>query len=449
MLDKIVAVTQKFGPGLRQVISNTAWLFADRILQMGLSLVVGVWVTRYLGPTQFGTLTYAMTFVSMFGAITSLGGLGTLVVRDIARDPACRDESLGTAFLLQVIGGIVTVFLAVGTVSLLNPHETLTHWLVGILAAATIFSAFNTTIDIWFQSQLQSKYSSFAKNSAYVFMCAVRLVLIQIKAQLIMFAWSSFVETALAGLGLAVVYRSQGNPLHAWRVSLRRAKELLQECWPLILSGFAVYIYADIDQLMLGSMLNDNKAQVGFYAAAIKISRLLDMFPMILASSIVPKITQLKDKSPEEYSKKIQTYFDISTAFWLATAIPISILSPYIIQSIYGQNFTPAIPILSLYVWSQFNSLWGVARSTVLNVERKLHLTPIFTVTGAFINIGLNYLLIPKYGAMGATIATIITYLIVIVFMNFVIKDLRFVGLMIVRSFNFYAAFSRLKGFVR
>jgi PST family polysaccharide transporter len=449
MLDKIVAVTQKLGPGLRQVISNTAWVFAEKIIQMGLSLLVGVWVTRYLGPTQFGTLTYAMTFVSMFGAITSLGGLGGLVVRDMARDPACKDESLGTAFVLQVMSGILTVFLAVGTVSLLNPHETLTHWLVAILAAGTIFSAFNTTIDIWFQSQLQSKYSGFAKNSAYVFMCAVRLVLIQIKAQLIMFAWSSFVETALAGLGLAVVYRSQGNPIQAWRVSLRRAKELLQECWPLILSGFAVYIYADIDQLMLGSMLNDNKAQVGFYAAAIKISRLLDMFPMILASSIVPKLAQLKDKNPEEYSKKIQTYFDISTAFWLATALPISILSPYIIQAIYGKNFTAAIPILSLYVWSQFNSLWGVARSTVLNVERKLHLTPIFTVTGAFINIGLNYLLIPNYGAMGATIATIITYLIVIVLINFVIKDLRFVGLMIVRSFNFYAAFSRLKVFVR
>ena len=449
MLDKILAVTQKLGPGLRQVISNTAWLFADKILQMGLSLVIGVWVTRYLGPTQFGTLTYAMTFVSMFGAITSLGGLGGLVVRDIALDPACKDESLGTAFVLQVMSGILTVLLAVGTVSLLNPQETLTHWLVGILAAATIFSAFNTTIDFWFQSQLQSKYAAFTKNSAYVFMCAVRLVLIQIKAQLIMFAWSSFVETALAGVGLAVVYRRNGNLLQAWRFSLRRAKELLQECWPLILSGFAVYIYADIDQLMLGSMLKDNKAEVGFYAAAIKISRLLDMFPMIIASSLLPKLSQLRDKKPDEYFKKIQTYFDISTAFWLATAIPISILSPYIIHAIYGENFTAAIPILSLYVWSQFNSLWGVARSTVLNIEKKLHLTPIFTVTGAFINIGLNYILIPYYGAMGATIATIITYIIVIFLMNFIIKDLNFVGLLILRSFNFYAAFSRLKGFVR
>ena len=448
MLDKIVAVTQRLGPGMRQIISNTAWLFADKILQMGLSLVVGVWVTRYLGPTQFGTLTYAMTFVSMFGAITSLGGLGTIVVRDIARDPACRDESLGTAFLLQLIGGVVTVLLAVGTVSLLNPHETLTHWLVAILAAGTIFNAFNT-IDFWFQSQLQSKYTVFARNSAYVFMCAVRLVLIQIKAQIIMFACAMLVETALGGLGLVAVYRIQGNSIKAFRFSLRRTKELLQECWPLILSGLAVYIYADIDQLMLGSMLQDNKAELGFYAAAVKISRILDVFPMILASSIFPKLAQLKAKNQDLYLQKIQIYFDISTFFWLATALPLSIFSPYIIHTLYGQNFEGSIPIFSLYVWSQFNGVWGVARSSVLAVENKLQLLPILTFTGALINVGINYLLIPIDGAMGAAIATVITYVIVIFLMNFVIKDLKFVSRLIVRSFNFYLAFNRLKGLVR
>jgi len=448
MLDKIVAVTQRISPGLRQIISNTAWLFTDKILQMGLSLLVGVWVTRYLGPKQFGTLTYAMTFVSMFGAITSVGGLGTIVVRDIAGDPAGIDESLGTAFALQLMGGIVTILLAVGTVSLLNPHETLTHWLVAILAAGTIFSAFNT-IDLWFQSQLKSKYTVFARNSAYVFMCAVRLVLIQSKAQLIMFAWASLVETALGSLGLVVVYRIQGNSIQSWRVSLRRAKELLQACCPLIVSGFAIYIYADIDQLMLGSMLEDNKVQLGFYAAAVKISRILDIVPGILALSAVPKLAQIKAKNSEEYLQKIQTYFDISTAFWIATAIPISILSSHIIHTLYGPKFHASIPILSLYVWSQFNTNWGFARSSILIVENKLHLMPIFTVTGGIINIVLNCLFIPNYGAMGATIATIITYIFVVVLINFVIKDLRFLNIFILRSFNFYAAFIRLKGLVR
>ena len=60
MLDKLAAVSQKLGPGLRQVISNIAWLFTDQILQMGLGLVVGLWVARYLGPEQYGLLNYAL-----------------------------------------------------------------------------------------------------------------------------------------------------------------------------------------------------------------------------------------------------------------------------------------------------------------------------------------------------------------------------------------------------
>jgi PST family polysaccharide transporter len=94
MLDKLAAVTQRLSPSLRQIIGNTSWLLADRIFQMGLALVVGIWVARYLQPKDYGLLTYAMTFVSLFGAIAELG-LGTIVIRDIARDPSCKDETLG------------------------------------------------------------------------------------------------------------------------------------------------------------------------------------------------------------------------------------------------------------------------------------------------------------------------------------------------------------------
>ncbi|MBE9126894.1 MULTISPECIES: flippase [unclassified Coleofasciculus] len=446
MLDKILAAGQRLSPGLRQILSNLSWLFADKVLELALSLVVGVWVTRYLGPTQFGILTYAITFVAMF-RLLSLGGLGSLVVRDLARDPACKEESLGTLFVLQLIGGVITLLVAVSAIFALQPDETLTHWLVGIIAAETLFNGF-TTIELWFKSQIQSKYTVFAKKSAYVLMCTVRIALILFKAPLIMFAWARLAEMALAALGLVVVYQIQRNQIQEWRVRWRRAVELLQEGWPLVLSIVAVYIYADIDQLMLGSMLPD-KSELGFYAAAVKVSRLLDFFPMVLASSILPKLTQLKEKSSEDYLQKLQIYFDISTLFWLGSAIPVSILSPYIVHSIYGSEFSATSSILSLYVWSQFNSCFGLARNTIITIEGKVHLKLIFTFVGAIINIFLNYLLIPEYGAMGATVATIITYFIAIVLIDFLIKDLRFVGVLIVRSLNLYQAIIRIKKLIQ
>jgi len=446
MLDKIASLTQKLSPGLRQVLSNIGWLVFSKFLELGLSLVVGVWVTRYLGPTQFGTLTYAISFVGMF-RFASLQALKTIVVRDIARTPTTKNETLGTTFALQLTGGLVTLLAAVGIIYWLQPNEPLTHWLVGIIAAGTLFNAFNT-IDFWFQSQVQSKYTVVARNSAYVFMAAIRIGLIQLQAPLIAFAWARLAEMMLGSIGIVIAYQSRGNLIQKWRVSWQRVKELLQEGWWLVAAGIALYIYVDIDKLMLGSMLPD-KSELGFYAAAVKISGILDLFPMTLASSILPKLTALKERNHQDYLDKLQVYFDISMFIWLASAIPVSILSHYIVQIIYGSDFEAAETLLSVYVWSQFNSCFGVARGTVLTIERKLKFNLIFTVTGAIINLILNYILIPNYGAMGATIATIITYLIVIILINFLIKEIRFIGTLMIRSLNLYAAISRVRKIVQ
>lgn len=442
MLEKIASLTQKLSPGLRQVLSNIGWLVFSKFLELGLSLVVGVWVTRYLGPTQFGMLTYAITFVGIF-RFANLQELKTLVVRDIARIPTSKNETLGTTFTLQLTGGLVTLVAAVGIIYWLQPNEPLTHWLVGIIAAGTLFNAFNT-IDFWFQSQVQSKYTVVARNSAYVFVAAIRIGLIQLQAPLIAFAWARLAEMALGSIGVVIAYQKQGNRIQAWQINWKRAKELLQEGWLLVVAGIAVYIYADIDQLMLGSMLPD-KSELGFYAAAVKISRILDLFPMTLASSILPKLTALKERNHQDYLDKVQVYFDISALIWLACAIPVSLLSHYIVQIIYGSDFAVAGTLLSVYVWSQFNGCFGVARATILTIERKLKFNLVLTVVGAIVNLILNYLLIPTYGAMGATIATIITYLIVIILINFLMKELRFIGTLILRSFNLYAAISRIK----
>jgi len=446
MLEKIASLTQKLSPGLRQVLSNIGWLVFSKFIELGLSLVVGIWVTRYLGPTQFGMLTYAISFVGMF-RFASLQALKTIVVRDIARDPTTKNETLGTTFALQLIGGLVTLLAAVGIIYWLQPNEPLTHWLVGIIAAGTFFNAFNT-IDFWFQSQVQSKYTVVAKNSAYVFMAAIRIGLIQLQAPLIAFAWARLAEIVLGSIGLIIAYQSRGNHIRAWRTNWKRAKELLQEGWMLVAAGIAIYIYVNIDKLMLGSML-PNKSELGFYAAAVKISGILDLFPMTLASSILPKLTELKERNHQDYLDKVQVYFDISTFIWLASAIPVSLLSHYIVQIIYGSDFEAAGTLLSVYVWSQFNSCFGVARSTVLTLEKKLKFNLILTTMGAIVNLSLNFLLIPNYGAMGATIATIITYLIVIILINFLIKELRFIGTLILRSFNLYAAISRVKKLVQ
>ncbi|MEG4917299.1 flippase [Microcoleus sp. B7-D4] len=445
MLDKLTAVSQRLGPNLRQVLSNIAWLFTDQILQMGLGLFVGLWVARYLGPTQFGLLSYAIAFVSLFSSVATMG-LGTLVVRNIARDPECKNETLGTAFGLQFTGGIITLVLTVTVIALLKPNDTLTRWLVGIIAAGTIFNAFEA-INFWFQSQIQSKYTVLAKNSVCFLVAAFRIGLVTIKAPLLAFAWVRLAEVALVGIAYVYFYKLTGNKIKDWQFSWERGKELLSESWPIILSGLAVYVYSKTDQIMLGAM--NKNAELGYYAAAVKISEICDFLPMIISSSIFPKLANFRKTNYEEYLNKFQIYSDIMIFLWLGVAIPISLLSPWIVHLLYGEKYSKSAAVLAIYVWAQFGSNFGVARSTYLNIEGQLRYGLYLTVVGSIFNVGLNFLLIPKYGAFGATVATLITYFYVIILVNFLIKELRPFGNFIWRSLNLYKAACRIRGLLK
>lgn len=147
----------KNSPELLKIVKNTGWLFADGILRMGIGLFVMVWVARYLGVEQYGTLNYASAFVALFGTISTLG-LPALVIRTITESPEDRDKILGTTFWLQLGGGIVTLILTVLTIFLVKPNDTLMISLVAILGSMGILKSFDT-IDLWFQSQVQSKYT--------------------------------------------------------------------------------------------------------------------------------------------------------------------------------------------------------------------------------------------------------------------------------------------------
>ncbi|MEO0969815.1 MAG: oligosaccharide flippase family protein, partial [Cyanobacteria bacterium J06639_18] len=161
----------------RAILSNTGWLFADRILRMGAGLFVGVWVARYLGTEQYGLLNYALAFVSLFTPIFTLG-LDNVVIRHLVRESSNKEEILGTTFGLKLMGGIVSVLLVVSAIFFLERNKILTIWIVTILAITGIFRAADT-IDLWFQSQVQSKYSVIAKNIAYLVSILIKVVIVQ------------------------------------------------------------------------------------------------------------------------------------------------------------------------------------------------------------------------------------------------------------------------------
>lgn len=389
---------------LRKLVSNTGWLFADRILRMAAGLFVGAWVARYLGTEEYGLFNYAMAFVTLFTPIFTLG-LDDVVVRQLVRESSNKQEILGTTFGLKLIGGIVSVLLAVASLILLREENTLTIWLVAILALTGIFRTADT-VELWFQSQVQSKYTVIAKNIAYLLSTLFKVGLILSKASLLAFAWATLAEIVIGAIGLTAIYQIKGFfKLSNLKFSFTTAKSLLKESFPLIFSGFAILIFMKIDQIMLGEMKGAN--EVGIYSAAVRISELWYFIPTAIVSSVAPSIYAAKEKSEQHYYKRIGQLLRLLTYISLAIAIPMTFLSKNIVLIMFDSGYIEAAPILAVHIWASLFVFMGVATLPWFIAEGLNNISLGKTLLGAILNVILNYLLIPQYSGLGAAIATI------------------------------------------
>lgn len=407
MLNKFKSVSKNISPNLRKVIGNTGWLFTEKLVQMGLGLYIGVWITRYLGPTQFGRFNYAGAIAGIFVPIAKLG-LDSIVIRNLARDSSNKEEILGTAFALKFIGSIFTLFLTLAVIfastSNIDSNDIETRWLVAIIAGGTIIQSFDV-IDYWFQSQIESKYAVWARNTAYILMNGVKLVLILMKAPLIAFALAIVTESALSTIIMVTLYQFKGSLINAWKINISQAKILLKDSWPLILSGVVIIIYMRIDQVMLGQM--NGEETVGVYSVAVKISELWYFVPISIVNSVFPSIVTAKEINEKVYSERMQKMLNILAALAYVVAIPVTFLSTTIVTLIYGESYADAGIILTVHIWAGLFVSLGVARETWLTTEGLMKFSAVTTAIGAAINVVLNLFLIKSYGGLGAAIATV------------------------------------------
>ena len=390
--------------GLHKILANISWLFADRILRMGFGLVVGIWVARYLGVQQFGLLNYAIAFVAIFNPLANLG-LDVVVVRRLVADPTQQQSILGTSFWMRFVAGWLTWLAVIIGIYLLRHDDAMTIVTVMILGAANIFQSFDT-IDLWFQSQVRSKYSVLAKNAAFIATTSIRVVMVLSHAPLVAFVVAILLEAVLGAVGLLIVYKQQGYLVKLWQWSRSLAQDLLRESLPLILSGLTIMIYMRIDQIMLGQMIGDKA--VGVYSAATRISEVWYFIPMTVSSSVMPSIFNAKEISEELYYQRIGGLNRGLTWLAIAVAIVMTFVSKPLIVMLFGNSYIESGTILAVHIWASVFVFSGVATSGWFIAENLSYLSLYRTLSGAIVNILLNFFLIPIYGGLGAAIATVI-----------------------------------------
>jgi O-antigen/teichoic acid export membrane protein len=398
-------------PGFEQAafqkyVKNTGWLLVGKLL----SLVVGFIIARYLGPYAFGDLSFADAFAALFAAVGTLG-LDSFIIREIIQHPDKRDEILGTSLVMRLAANAVLIPLAILTYLAFrqlstNETEVSLALLIAFCSSAALFKSFNI-IDSYFQSQVASKYVVHVQNVCLVLSTGVKIALIYNHAPVLYFAGALVFDSAILALGLLFIYKRKQLHLHTWTFNWVRAKSLIQQSWPLILTAVMISVYMKIDQVMLKSA---GSKIVGIYSAAARISESWYFIPVAIVTSVFPAIIHARKTDIERYHKRLQNLYDLLVAISLPVAILVSIFANQIIHILYGNPYQGAGILLSIHIWSGIFVFLGSASSQFLLAEGFTLISFSRTAFGALVNVVLNLWLIPIYGALGASIATLIAY---------------------------------------
>jgi len=385
---------------------NTSWLFAEKILRMVVGLLVGIWVARYLGPDKFGLLSFAHSFVGLFTIFATLG-LDEVVVRELVKDESRRDSLVGTTFWLKLFGAFLVLLVLAFAINFTS-NDVDTHILVFIIASATIFQSFNI-VDFYFQSKILGKFVAYANFISLFISTIVKIALILSHASLLAFAWVILFDSFVLACGFIYFFLKHSTFRIKYLIFHKStAIDLLKDSWPLIFSGGVLMIQARIDQVMIKEMLGS--LEVGYYSVAMRLIEAAAFIPMLLKSSLYPSIQSAKIQSKALYQDRLLNFYRLNFLFFLVLAIPIFIFAEPIIVLLFGIEYQPAGVLLALLSIRLFFANMGVARGTYIVTENLMKFSMFTMILGTIVNIYLNYVLIPNYGARGAIVATIVSF---------------------------------------
>jgi PST family polysaccharide transporter len=390
----------------RRIAVNASWLLADRVLRMGVGLVVGVLIARHLGVADFGLLNYATALVGLLSGFSTLG-LESILVRDLVQTPDRRGELLGTAAALRLGGAGVCTLLAVAIVAVMRPGDTMAPTVVGLVALATVFQA-SDVVDLFFQARAHTRPAVLARLAAFGVATAARCVLLVVGAGVTAFAVLVLVEAALTAAALIGAYAASTGAVRELRVRGHEAGRLVLEGWPLLLSGMAIMLYMRIDVLMLEASLG--LEAVGIYGGATRISEAWYFVPTAIAAAAAPSIAAVHRRDPAAYQASVRRLLDILAAIALAAAVVLSLLSAPIVGTLLGREFAASAPVLAVHAWAGVFVALGVGQGTWNVCEGLTRLALVRTLGGAALNIALNLVLIPRFGVLGAAFATVVSF---------------------------------------
>ena len=414
---------------------------ASRVAVFLLSLATGVVLARALGPSGRGLYALALLLPSVLVLVANLGVSNALVYY-LARRTYPNDTMVGQTISLALMLGVAAAALLVALMALAG-----NALLPGVPARLVLIAGAAIPLSLCFYFSLsfsQGMQAFWAFNSLYLLNAAAVLVLLgglfffpgSVTAAVV--AWSlSWVPTA----GLAVYWLSRWGRLNM-RFDPATSKQLVRFGMIGYLSWLSQYFNLRLDTFLVN--IFKNSTQVGFYAVAVSLTETIWYVSTSASTVLAPRVASGEAADQDSATGRVsRTVFGIS----LVAAIGLAALAPLIVRILFGSRFAPSVPAIWLLLPGV--CMLGVSRvlGSYLLGRNRQEVDFVAALTGLAVTVGLDLLLIPRYGFPGAAAASSIAYTAnLAVNLGWVVRNstLRVQDLLVPRPADFQVMLARL-----
>lgn len=390
------------------------------MVRMALNFIVIAMVARYLGKGSFGILMYAFGFTALFCGFASIG-IDNILMQEIASKPSEANRYLGSAWLIKIIGAVICVLVTCLIAILFEPDST-ARLLIYMLSLSAVFQSVNV-IQFFFEAEVAARYVVWLEVAQSVIFGGLRGVLIWCGCSVEWFGLSMLLEPAFMAVALIWSYVKTGHTISAWRVDREVIAGLIKRGAPMALAGIAALIYLRTDVIMLRYMVGEDS--VGVYAAAARLCALAAFPALQITRALSPALIDGYRQSNTIFKKRYQLFVDL--IFWLSSVVAFLLFAgaPIFMLLFFGHEYQAGTQVVRIMVWKGIFAALGFATGQWIIICNFHKMAPIRSVTGALINIVLNLILIPRYGATGAAIASVLAFAVSAFFINAIVPTLR------------------------
>jgi O-antigen/teichoic acid export membrane protein len=387
------------------VLKNTAYLMFAEAARPVLSFLLILVISRSLGRGGMGAYTIILSFTALFESIAT-AGLSPLIVRGIAADRSMlRFYVSGSVGVALLASAIVLPVLLWSLRALNYPAEIASG--IKLLSYTIVLTTVQQYLIAVCEGLQNMKLRAIVSTLDTVGRLAIGVFMIR-QGYGVVGIVQGMVITRLVTTVIAIVFLANYATIRFdYRLMMRHSYGLLRASLPFLLMTIASTVFWSINTLMLSKLTTVE--DVGIYNAAYRI---VDILKTVLGSYLIALLPMLS-ASFSRSLHEMQRDCEVSLKYLALVTLPIaaggSVLSARLIRLVYGPRFDPAVPILQILIWTVCVFCLVLVFARVLIASHHQLLDLYCNIAALVVNIGIGWLLIRMYGALGAAIATLVS----------------------------------------